>query len=297
MYKPMMRMSAKGVVALGLWLWSLAVPGAPVTDLLVLELPPYLAATELERQFQPLAQHLTGHLGIQVRLRIAHSHAQHIEHAGRDLVDISFITPTAYLMLAERYGPRPLLGRLELNGSATFHGAIFVRSDAPIHSLDQLRGRLFAFSDVYSATGYQVPRELLRRAGIDLQDLGGYRFLGSPHNVALAVLAGDYAAGAARAEVFEHYRLRGLRAIAVTPAIPGPLFIASTRLPPTLVTRLRELLLGLSDSEAGGAVLRAIRPEVTGIVAADPGDYVVLRELLGKHGVALDGSLDDAGAP
>lgn len=293
----MMRMYAKGVVALGLWLWSLTVPAAPDADLLVLELPPYLAATELERRFQPLAQHLTGGLGLQVRLRVAHSHAQHIDNTGRGLADISFLTPTAYLMLVDRYGPRPLLGRLEVNGRAAFHGVIFVRSDAPIRGLDQLRGRLFAFADEYSATGYQVPRELLRRAGVDLQDPGGYRFLGSPHNVALAVLAGDYAAGAARAEVFEHYRPRGLRAIAVTPAIPEHLFVAGTRLPPARVTRLRELLRGLRDSESGGTALRAIHPGVTGIVDADPGDYAALRELLGERGAAVAGPPDDDGAP
>ncbi|MFA5685513.1 MAG: PhnD/SsuA/transferrin family substrate-binding protein [Lysobacteraceae bacterium] len=277
----MMRIGAKGVVALGLGLWSLVMMAAPPADRLVLGLPPYLAATELEARFQPLTQYLTGQLGVQVRLRVAHSHAQHIEQVGRAAVDIAFVSSTAYLSLVERYGPRPLLGRLEVDGRAAFHGTIFVRSDASIRNLDQLTGQLFAFGSEYSATGYRAPRELLRRAGIDLLDLGGYRFLGSPENVALAVLSGDYAAGAARAEVFERYQARGLRAIAVTPPIPEDLFVASARLPPAQVTRLRELLLALRDSESGRAVLRAIRPEVTAIVAANAGGYAALRELLG----------------
>lgn len=293
----MMRMYAKGAVALGLWLWSLAVPAAAAADTLVLGIPPYLAATELETRFRPLAQYLTTSLGHEVRLRVAHGHAQHIEQVGRGRVDIAYATPVACLTLLERYGPRPLLGRLQANGRATFHGVIFVRSDTRIRSLDQLQGRWFAFDSEYSAAGYRVPRELLRRAGVDPQDLGGYRFLGSPHNTALAVLAGDYAAGAARAEVYEHYRLRGLRAIAVTPPIPEHLFVASTRLPPELVARLREVLIGLRDSESGRAALRAIRPDLTGIVGAEAGDYAALRELLGEPDAVVAGSRDGEGAP
>lgn len=284
-----MRMCAKGAVALGLWLWSLALMAAADAAVLVLGLPPYLTASELETRFQPLAQYLAGRLGLQVRLRVAHSHAQHIDQTGGDRVDIAFLTPTAYLMLVEQHAPRPLLGRLEVNGRASFGGTIFVRSDAPIRDLAQLRGHLFAFGSQWSAASYRVPRALLRQAGVDLQDLGGYRFLGTPENVALAVLAGDYAGGAVQTEVFERYRPRGLRAIAATPPIPEHLFVASARLPPALVARLHQSLIELRDSESGRAVLRAIRPDVTGIIDASPADYAALRDLFGELGRPLVG--------
>ncbi len=252
-------------------------------DGLVLSVPPYLPASELEARFSPLTQYLTAALGREVKLRIAQTNQQQIALLGRGVIDLAYIGPASYLELVYLQGIHPLLGRLEVNGSPLFSGTIFVRTDSQIQALEELRDQRFAFGDTHTAMGYLVPRQLLARAGVSLNDLAGYQLLGGQPNAALAVLSGHYAAGAAKTEVFSDYKARGLRAIATTPPVSEYLFVARNRLDPALLEHLRTLFLALRDSEAGRAALQAIRPGVTGIVPAADSDYDSLRSLLGRE--------------
>ena len=78
-----------------------------------------------------------------------------------------------------------------------------------------------------------------------------------------------------------------------TPPVSEHLFVARNRLDPVLLERVRTLLLALRDSEAGRAVLQAIRPGVTGIVPAVDSDYDSLRSLLGGELYRSDREIRD----
>ena len=124
------------------------------------------------------------------------------------------------------------------------------------------------------------PHYTLMQAGIVDDAHDEHVFLKTHSNVALAVLAGDYAAGAIKPSVFREFESRGLRTIAETERISEHLFITRSDLPDELVQKLRNIFLLISESEQGMEALRLINDQATGMVAVQDSDYDNLREIM-----------------
>jgi phosphonate transport system substrate-binding protein len=250
---------------------------APTQDApFALGVHPYLDEKEILRRFTPLAREL----GREVQVEVGMNYEDHIRATGQDRLDIADLGPASYVEVTRRYGPKPILGRMEADGRPSFHGDIVVRDDSPLERLAGLKGGRFAFGDPDSTMGTLVPRFMLLEAGIDLGELAEYRHLVGHKNVALAVLAGDADAGALKAEVFEEYLLQGLRALAESPAISEHLFVTRSHVDPALVGRLRAWLLGLRKAGLVERVLVPIKAAITAVVPAEDADYGNLRRIV-----------------
>lgn len=249
-------------------------------DSLTLWVHPYLPATELTRRFSPLAEYLSRKVGLPISIRIQKSYQSHIDHAGKDEADIAYIGPVPYVKIVETYGEKPLLARLLVRGKPVFFGMIIVREDSSIRSLEDLAGRSFAFGDTNSTMSHLVPRYMLKEGGVPVGSLAKHEFLGSHHNVALAVLGGYFDAGGVKEEVYYEYRERGLRMLAKSPPISEHLFIARSSLPAEILEPLREAMLSLHEDAQGAEILTSIKSSVTALVKVDDGDYDSLRKIL-----------------
>lgn len=249
---------------------------------LILGVHPFKPPTRLVAAFTPLAGYLGEKLGQPVTLRIAKDYAAHVDAVGRNEVDIAYLGPVPYLKLRERYGVQVLLARQQIGASPVFHGKIFVRQDSPVRTLAELRGKRFAFGEPNSTMSHQVPRYMLWQAGVGVEQLAGHKFVGDHVNVALAVLAGDFDAGAAKEDVFFQFQGRGLRAIATSEPFSDHLFVASRTLAQEQVLALREALLQLERDPRGAAILQAMTPGVTALVPVHDSDYDSLRSVTKK---------------
>ncbi len=247
---------------------------------LVLAVHPYREPAEITRRFARLADFIARELGQPVTVRIGGSYAEQIDAIGRDQVDIAFLGPSGYVKLLDRFGPKPLLARCEVDHQPNLSGVIAVPISSPLAALAELRGRRFAFGYPESTTGYFVPLFMMVRSGVAPKDLGEYRFLGSQPNVALALLAGDYDAGAMRRDVFEEYAPKGLRILRVMPPTPDHVFVTRGNFPPSRVTRLRSALLTLDRTAEGRLVLADLQPGLTRLIAAAEADYQGLRDMM-----------------
>ncbi len=247
---------------------------------LLLGVHPYLDEHEVVRRFEPLAQYISQQTGQAVQVRVGKNYAEHIEVVGGDRVDIAYLGPSAYVRLLKRFSAKPILGRLQAAGKATFHGYIVTRTGSDVRRLEDLAGRRFAFGDRNSTMSHLVPRYMLQQAGVSVRDLASYRHYKGHNNVAMAVLSGAADAGAIKAEVLEHFRSKGLQALAETPEISEHLFVTRADLPPALVQRLRKILLDLKDSGRIAQVLAPIKKTATGIVPASGADYDNLRRIM-----------------
>jgi phosphonate transport system substrate-binding protein len=247
---------------------------------LILQVHPYLPATEIIERFNPLAEYLSRGIGRPVVVRISVDYKQHIDLVGEDKADVAFLGPASYVSLAGRYLAKPLLARLEIDGKPTFKGAIITAKGSGLLTLSQLKGKRFAFGDPNSTMSHLVPRYLLWKAGVDVKDLAAHTFLHNHHNVALGVLVGTYDAGAVKSEVFYDYEARGLRALAWSQEFSEHLFVASSLLPKPEVDRLRNALLALKGSEEGRKILVKLNERATGLVPVADSDYDNLRTVL-----------------
>jgi phosphonate transport system substrate-binding protein len=252
----------------------------PPAQPLVLAVHPYLAAKEIQRRFAPLVEFLGRALGKAVVVRIGSSYAEQVDAIGRDQVDLAFMGPASYVRMLDRYGSKPLLARFEVANQPNLYGVIAVAKASPLRTLADLRGRRFAFGDPDSTMSYYVPAWMLMSAGLPLAALGDQRFLGSHPNVALAVLAGDFDAGAMKREVYDEYAPRGLRILVDLPPVPDHLFVTRSDLPPEWVATLRAALLGLGDTADGRRILGELHPGLTRLIPARESDYQDLRQMV-----------------
>lgn len=246
---------------------------------LTLGIHPYLAATELQRRFTPLAHYLKKKLGREVAIVITKDYQDQINGIGKDALDIAFMGPSEYVKMVRIYGKKPLLARIENKGKSYFHGMIFVKQDSSIKTLQDLRGKKFAFCDKNS-TMTKVPLQMLWKAGVTLAQLDSYSFLDKHENVALGVLAGEFDAGAVKDEAFNKYEARGLRVLEKTPKISEHLFVTSNKIPEQTVTVLRTALYELKNSPEGVAIMTSIKEGLTAIGPVKDKDYDNLRAIL-----------------
>ena len=137
-------------------------PLAAADNELLLGVHPYKSAKILQKAFSPLAAYLSQVTGQRVRVVIAKNYQQHITQIGEDKLDIAFMGPVSYVRLVNAYGPKPLLARLEINGSPTFQGHIISRATGPIKTIGDIKGKTFAFGDPQSTMSHLLPRYLLR---------------------------------------------------------------------------------------------------------------------------------------
>ena len=249
---------------------------------LTLWVHPFMQATELVKRFTPLANYLAAELKLPVHVRVQSSYQSHLDFVGQDQADLAYVGPATYVLLRKKYGPKPLLARVEEKGASFFHGVIIVRQDSPVTTFAQLKGKSFAFGDTNSTMGHIVPRAMLAEAGVDVNQLGRYEFLSSHENVALAVLNGYFDAGGVRDEFFAEYEPQGLRALATSPPMPEHLFLARSTLPAPLIERLRVLLCAVDSRPGKKELLTAIKKTATALVPAAPQDYDTLERLIGS---------------
>lgn len=275
-------MNIKYIFQIGvlLLLSSAAVSTSWARDHLILGIHPYKSPTKLVKAYKPLANYLSEQLGMPVKIEISKDYQTHIKNVGEDKIDLAYMGPASYIKLVDRYGKKPLIACQEVNGKPTFQGKVIVRKDSEFNSLKQLKGKKFAFGDPGSTMSHLVPRYMLYKVGIKVENLSEYKFLGSHDNVALAVLAGDYDAGAVKEAVFYKYEPRGLRVLESTPALTEHNFVASNKLDQEIVEKLRIAFYGLDKNAGGKAILNSIKPGLTAMRPVKDGDYDSLRKIL-----------------
>jgi phosphonate transport system substrate-binding protein len=86
-------------------------------------------------------------------------------------------------MQAKKRAGAELLAVAVEHGSSTYFSGIFVRSDAPIHSLEDMKGKALAVGDPSSTSSFAFPLAMLIEAGVDpVKDLAKIVFTGSHVN-------------------------------------------------------------------------------------------------------------------
>ncbi len=259
---------------------SICSSSALASDRLVLGVHPYKSPAKLIKAYTPLAEYLSRKVGIPVQISISKDYKAHIDAIGTDKIDIAYMGPASYIKLVDRYGNKPLLACQAIHGRPTFQGKIIVRKESTLRTLSQLKGGSFAFGDSSSTMSHLVPRYMLWKAGVSADKLNRYKYLGSHDNVALAVLSGDYDAGAVKEAVFYKYEGRGLRVLMSTPPLSEHVFVASKRLDPVTVQKLRKAFLSLDKDPNGSQIMGSIKPGMTAMHPVKDKNYNNLREIL-----------------
>jgi phosphonate transport system substrate-binding protein len=231
---------------------------------------------EMVRRMAPLTEYLTKKIGIKVSFRASPNLGSAVNELGKDFTQIAYLTPVAYIEAREKYKAQPLASPLT-HGKSTFNLVVAVRGDSPYKTMDDLKGKRFAFGDQKAL----LQRAVVVGAGVKLEEFANYGFLKHYDNIAKAVLNKDFDAGILKDTIYEEFAPKGLRKIYTSPPLSSYLFAVSDRLPPATVKKLRSAFLELkATNPEGAAVLKELDKGYDGFETTEDKDYDGVRKLI-----------------
>ena len=245
---------------------------------LIFSVHPFVSARELHKNFSPLIAYLEKKIDRKIKFTVAKSYEDNITNLGKDLADIVYIGPAAYVSMSRKYTKKRILTCLTVNGKPNYKGFIFTKADNPAQKLADLAGKSFASSSKTSTMSYVVPRYMFIEAGVPFPEKE-LQLRGNHNNIALAVLAGDVNAGAVKEKTYHKYEARGLKPIAITPEIPEHPFVASNKMDDKTYKEIKQAMLAIKTPEDVQRLLQPIKKTLTGLSDVQDSDYDILREI------------------
>jgi phosphonate transport system substrate-binding protein len=224
------------------------------------------------KDFLPLAKHLATTLkgeGVNdVKVVVAGSVAEMaaLTHAAK--VDLFIDSPFPSMAVNQLTGSKFLLRRWK-RGVGEYRAVIFTRKDSGLRQLADLRGKIIAFEEPFSSTGYFFPKLALLQAGLHLAEkkeasdpvpIGkvGHVFTNGDENTMLWVLRGRVSAGAIDDVSFvkkARSRISELEMVYASAPMPRQFVNHRQGLTDNLIIKIRETLLSMDKTEAGRKTL------------------------------------------
>ncbi|ERN52768.1 phosphate/phosphite/phosphonate ABC transporter substrate-binding protein [Alkalihalophilus marmarensis] len=265
-----------------------AAEGLP--DELIMGFVPSQDSDKIADTVAPLADRLSEELGIPVSGQVMTNYTALVEAMGNDRVHIGFIPAFGYVLATERYDNVEAILKSVRHGSSTYRAQYTVRADSGIESIEDLEGKVWAFPDNVSTSGYLFPAaQLMDEYGVEAVEdyFSDLIQAGSHDNAMIMVLEGD----ADVATTFEDARtaiegdypeaMDELVQLDFTADIPNDTISANTNMPADFIEQIRAAFLSFNDDEE----MLTIMDEVynwTGIDEAADSDYDVVRSTYEK---------------
>ena len=226
---------------------------------------------------EPLGQLLEKETGYSFKVSVPTSYAAVIEAMGASNVDVGWLATFAYVLARDKFGAEVILATVR-QGSKSYTGQIIVHADSGINSIEQLRGKKFAFVDPSSASGYLYPNALFKQKISDYSDnfFGERIFAGGHDKVVIAVYGkqvdggatfGDSVIGGPPTDARTVVRntipdvMEKVKTIAITDPIPNDTVSVRKGLAPDMLTKLREGLLKVAQTDDGKKALEGPLPD------------------------------------
>ena len=246
---------------------------------------------EQKARFRMLGEYLGRKIGVPVRFTILSRYGNILERFEAERMDGAFFGSFTGALAIERLGVVPLARPVNLDGSSTYHGHVFVRKDSGIRTAADMRGKRMAFVDRATTAGYVFPLAWLREHGIPRPDgfFSEYYFTGSHDAAVMAVLDRKADVGAAKHSVFDRVRRenprveRELVILANSPPVPSNGLCVRRDMEPDLREAFRRALLDLAGDATGDAVLA--RFGALRFVETSADDYRPVLELARHAGI------------
>jgi phosphonate transport system substrate-binding protein len=224
--------------------------------------------------FRPFVNHVVSRLGDagigRGRVVVVDSLSQMVEELKTGRVDVYIDSPFPVGFVSKRADTNLLLRRWK-RGSDSYRSVVFARADSGVESAADLAGKMIAFGEPFSTSGFLMPKAALASTGLRLvnyEDAAasipperlGYVFSNDAENTLFWVLKGKVDAGAVNEDYYAGLagsRISELKIILTTDAVPRNLVCVRQSLDPQIMDALRKVLLGMDKDEEGLAVLKA----------------------------------------
>jgi phosphonate transport system substrate-binding protein len=225
---------------------------------LVLGLVPTEGSSDIIERFKPMAAHLERVLGIKIEAKSASDYAGVITAMGQKHVDVAYLGPKSYVEAVTRAGAQAVAMELDKEGTPGYHSLIIARKDKGYTTVDNVKGKTFAFTDPNSTSGSLVPLMHFKRdLKVDPKDFfKEVRFAGSHQASILAVANGSVDAAATNdldfARIVKSGQIREEDVVILwkSELIPGSPMVVRKDLPESLKVAIIGALMTIGDDKA-----------------------------------------------
>ncbi|WP_223700569.1 phosphate/phosphite/phosphonate ABC transporter substrate-binding protein [Sutcliffiella deserti] len=210
---------------------------------------------------KPLADRLGEELDVEVEGRVMTDYTALIEAMGSNEVHVGFIPAFGYVMANEQYDVNVILKSIRF-GSGTYKAQYVVRADSGIETLADLEGKVWAYADAASTSGFLFPAaQLMNEFDIEtVQDLQSGFFkdtlqAGGHDTAAIAVYEGDADVATTfddvRTGLEEEYPdiMEKTKIIGYTDDIPNDTISVTKELDEEFVQQIKDAFLSFNDDE------------------------------------------------
>lgn len=211
--------------------------------------------------YRQILAYIGFNLGKDVQLVQRKTYGEINELFGKGEIDLGFVCSGPYATGREKYGFE-LLAIPQVQGSRFYHSYLIVNRDSPLQRLEDLRGRVFAFTDPESNTGTLVPTYWLTEIGERPETFFGRTIYTYSHdNSILAVARGLVDGATVDGLIWEYYNRKNptftskTRIIRKSEPYGIPPLVVSKDASPKLKERVRQLLYSMHRDPDGRKVL------------------------------------------
>ena len=231
----------------------------------------------MEQKFTPLCHYLSKRLGEPVVLQVGNNYGEIETALSKGSIQIAYLGPVGAVKV-NKQNPRVIpLVKVVKKGSPFYKSYIVAPKSSPLSSPADLKGKIFAFGDPGSTSSYLVPKYLLAKSGVRLDDLADHLLTGSHSNVVRAVLEGKADAGGIKESVALKNQDK-LKFLEISKPIPNfPICANIQALGKEKAKRIQQILASIPKKNP---VMAAINKKYDGFTRANIGDYAIIKAIM-----------------
>ena len=229
---------------------------------------------QIEGHFQDFARYVAGKLSaapdFEGKVMIAPSAFQIARLIEQKKVDFYMESPYPTYLINDMHGAAKLLLRRWKSGMAEYRSLIFTKNNGEVSRLEDLRGKVLAFEDPGSTSGYFLAKSFLLKKGFKFADKSrfdphgsptevGYVFAYSQEKLVDMVLAKQAAAGAFSDDDYaklDEKKKSAITILAQTERVPRHFLSVRKDFAPPLVDLIEKILRSMHENEQGRRILK-----------------------------------------
>jgi phosphonate transport system substrate-binding protein len=244
-------------------------------------------------RYLALRNYLSERLGVTVNFTSLSRYGNILARFSAEKIDGAFFGSFTYALAHNQLGVEPIARPVNLDGTSTYHGYIFVRRDSGIRSASDMKGKRFVFVERATMAGYLFPLAWFRENGIaDPHSYLGESFFAGSHDAAIqAVLNKEADIGAAKNTMYDQLTVENPRLqkelviLATSGVVPQNCLAVRKDLDPELKNTLRRVLIEMDKDQEGIEALR--RFGARGFIETNNSDFEYLYKLSSEVGIDL----------
>ncbi len=251
---------------------------------------PSMEAGKVLSSGEKISKLLYQRTGYFFKVAVPTSYASVIEAMGTKEADIAWFATFAYILANETYGAEVGLTIIR-NDMDKYRGQFVAQVDGEIDSLKDIEGKVIAYTDAASASGYIYPSSMLKQKGITPKRSF---YAGGHPQVIIAVYEGNANVGCtfwspskdespndARVSVLETYPdvMEKVKIIGFTDWLPNDTVTFRKDFPKEMKEKIILALIDIANTEEGKKILRDLY-DIDGFVRSNDSDYDVVRNAL-----------------